>query len=328
MLRFVSALLLLLALMVPAAGTAAAQQTPIRYVPTPVEIARLLGNDRVIANEAENDGWDESSGYVVAIGADRTYDLFASARILRGEIEARRYFEDVSQVVSAENERTESRRMPDVARQLNAEEILDVKLIFVDPEYRTRQSDYVRLLRFGRVVVMLEALGDPAFDDRGMLDTERARAIDRLSELMAGRIVFYPPDAARPMSALAPFAQEWTRHGANLTLGQTGRAELFWRAYRWCHLDPTPPCDRMQGNVIDPGGGAAIAVLRVEGTTAHGVVIGSSDTDAIGLGAITISLSDHGTLEMRQGRAYLRLCGPDFYAQAPAEVQAEQPCGV
>lgn len=325
-LRSPIALLLILSVIV-SPRLVRADDTALAYIPAAAEIARLLGALDVLPNESENDGWDASRGFAVAMTETRVFDLYASARILRSETEARRYFDDVAGAVSTENERTDARKSPEVARFLNATDALDVRLIYFDPDLRSRQSDYARLIQFGRIVVLIEAIGSPEFDDRNQVDLERERALNRLSEIIAGKVAFYAPDAPKAIPALTPFAKEWGRHGMSLSLDATGHGELTWRVYRWCQEDPTPPCDRLLGNVIDPGGGAAIAFLRIDGASAHGIVIGSTDPEVVSLGPIMITLREHGTLEMQQGGEPLRFCGPDFATLAPPHVLAAAPCG-
>jgi hypothetical protein len=304
-----------------------ASQTGAVYVPAATEVSALLAPLDVIPNDSVNDGWDASAGFTVVVNAERGFDLFASARVLASEAEGRSFFDDVGGAVSTDNERTSASKSPEIARQLNADEVWEMRLIYNDPDLKARQSDYARLVRYGRVVTLIEAIGDPALDDSGKVDEVRERSINRLSELIAGKVAFYPVDPARQIPALAPFARAWSRHGMTLNLDQAGHGELTWRIYRWCQDDPAPPCDRLQNNVIDPGGGAAIAFTRVDGRTAYGVVIGSADIDTLDIGPVSLTLRDDGTAALQQGGEPMVLCGPDFTSSDSPAVQRESLCG-
>ncbi|MFN0074323.1 MAG: hypothetical protein ACKVVP_22815 [Chloroflexota bacterium] len=328
MIRFLLSLLIGVWSFIGVPGFARASQPGIIYVPTASEIARLLAPIvELIPNEAENDGWDASVGFTVLSRPDRAFQLISSARVLGSDLEGRSFLESVGSTVSNEHERTDAKQAPEVARLLNADEALEFRLIYEDPDVHARKSDYARLLRFGRVVILVEAIGDPSFDDTGRVDTERERSLNRISELIAGKVAFYPPDSIRIRPAIAPFAKDWSRHGVNLNVEPTGQGELSWRIYRWCRDDPTPPCDRIYEDVVDPGGGAAIAILRVDGFTAHGVVIGTTDADTVALGPVTMTRGDYGMLELRQVGAPIILCGPDFQTLAPPERITDHPCG-
>jgi hypothetical protein len=326
--RLLSLILLsLLALQHQALMSVSAQSEGATYVPAASEVSRLLAPMSIVTSEEVNDGWDASAGFTALVNTERGFDLFASARVLPSEAESRGFFDDVAAAVTTENERTSASKSAEVADRLSADESWEIRLIYDDPDLRARQSDYARLLRFGRVVILLESIGDPALDDLGKVDEVRESSINRLSELIAGKVAFYPVDGGRPIPALEPFATQWATHGVSLDVDTTGHGELTWRIYRWCSDDPTPPCDRLQSSEIDPGGGAAIAFTRVDGQTAHGFVIGSTDTTRTAIGPVTMTIDGNGMAQLRQIGQPSVLCGPDFARLAPHAVQDEHPCG-
>ena len=125
-----------------------------------------------------------------------------------------------------------------------------------------------------------------------------------------------------------PFAKGWGRHGFGLRIDPDGQARAGWRIYKWCHEDPTPPCDRLVGNEIRSGGGARLVFTRVEDTTAYGEVLETSDPETLAIGPVSFTLTMFGMAQLAQdGSEGIDLCGPDFARLAPKEVLEESPCG-
>ena len=137
------------------------------------------------------------------------------------------------------------------------------------------------------------------------------------------------PDAARGQPAeYEPFARTWSRHGFGLIVYADGYGIAGWRIYRWCSDDPTPPCDLIDDTgLITNGGRATIVFSHVEGDTAHGDVIESSDPGLLAPGPAALTLLPYGMALLIHGGREIELCGPDFVALAPEELRLMFPCG-
>lgn len=123
------------------------------------------------------------------------------------------------------------------------------------------------------------------------------------------------------------FAGDWGRHGFGMIIHPDGQGQASWRIYQWCDQDPTPPCDRIENNEIHSGGQATFMLRRVEGRTAYGVIIASTDPATLEVGPFVFNLMPYGMAEIDQGFFPIDLCGPMFFELAPPDLLDEQPCG-
>jgi len=135
-----------------------------------------------------------------------------------------------------------------------------------------------------------------------------------------------PPPPAAP--DFGPFAQTWGRHGFFITVAANGEATAKWRVYKWCSDDPTPPCDDMVDSQIISGGQATIVFTEVVGETARGSVIASTDEVTLSGGvSLTLQPYDMALLGSAAWDGSLTLCGPNYWQEAPEELQQQSPCG-
>lgn len=104
--------------------------------------------------------------------------------------------------------------------------------------------------------------------------------------------------------ALQSFQGEWHFDSSLLTVGSDGYATFIARAYQFCGLGVSQPCDTWQGNTIISGVREKIVLTKIEGSTAHGIITSSTDNKT--LQPVTLSLQPNDTLEFN-GRL---LCGP------------------
>lgn len=127
------------------------------------------------------------------------------------------------------------------------------------------------------------------------------------------------------------FAGRWGRHGFTLEITADGNARATWRIYSLCSDDPTPPCDAVQGDVIIPGGRAAIAFDGYDdtaGDTLYGrILISTDDTLLPPFSDLSLTLLPYGMAELDTDVGAILLCGSEFVRLAPPDLQAEAPCG-
>ena len=104
--------------------------------------------------------------------------------------------------------------------------------------------------------------------------------------------------------ALQPFQGEWHFDSSLLTVGSDGYATFIARAYQFCGSGVSQPCDSWQGNTIISGVREKIVLTKIEGSTAYGTIISSTDNKTQQRVALKLQPNDtlefHGTL----------LCGP------------------
>ena len=245
-----------------------------------------------------------------------------------GPDQAHGWVDKVMAQLKTNNEKTDVHVDTAAANNFGADELYEIRLVF-RAEDNERYSEYGRLVRIGRAVAIVETIGDPDAEDHGVVDNDRALAVSRASELVVGRIYFYPPDASKPRTDMAPFAKEWGKHGMGFSIDPTGHGEGSWRVYKWCSDDPTPPCDSVTNNTIMSGGHGAFVFHRVDGRTAYGTVVGSTDTESLPLGPLKLTVDDQGMAQLSQDGMDepTILCGPDYLKLAPPAVQAQSPCG-
>lgn len=308
-------------------GASAAQPPPpgLAYVLSAPEISLLLDGRRVESREREDQRWAASMAYTVG---DDDLELVISARVLPDSGEARRFAAEIVQLIASDREKADVRRASDdEAANLGVDELADARLLYVDEARQKRVSNYARLLRSGRAVVLLEAIGSPEADDAQAIDNDRALALVRAFDLVVGKVHFYPPDFATPRPELEPFARDWARHGFGLSVDPTGHGLASWRVYTWCSDLPAPPCDEMTNSVITGGGSAAMVFFRANGATADGIVIGTTQAPTLSLGRVTLTVDDQGMARLKQGGTDLDLCGPDFLERASEKLRATFPCG-
>jgi hypothetical protein len=137
-----------------------------------------------------------------------------------------------------------------------------------------------------------------------------------------------PQPTPTPTVDFGAFAKGWWRHGFNLDVKSSGVGEASWRTYRWCNVDPRPPCDRTEGNQIVSGGRASIVMFRVDGASAYGQVVSTNDPAVVSLGSISLTLLPYGMAQLSLGTLNsIILCGPDFALEAPPEIVRTYPCG-
>jgi hypothetical protein len=104
--------------------------------------------------------------------------------------------------------------------------------------------------------------------------------------------------------ALQPFKGEWHFDSALLTVGSNGEATFITRAYQFCKPGILPPCDAWLGNTIIPGIQEKIALTKISGKTAYGIIISSTDNKT--QRQVTLTLQPHDTLKFDG----MLLCGP------------------
>jgi hypothetical protein len=76
------------------------------------------------------------------------------------------------------------------------------------------------------------------------------------------------------------------------------------------------------------GGQATIVFTDVVGDTAHGRVTASTDEATLaGRVSLTLQPYDMAMLESEAWDGQETLCGPDFWQEAPEELQQQFPCG-
>lgn len=107
---------------------------------------------------------------------------------------------------------------------------------------------------------------------------------------------------------LAAFVGTWNFHGFGAHISPDGSGQAYWRIYKWCSSDPTPPCDGMDGNNIIDGGQATFSITTVNGTTAAAIVQRSTDPHTVPTGLITLRLQPGDHLDFNG--AWQPLCGP------------------
>lgn len=112
----------------------------------------------------------------------------------------------------------------------------------------------------------------------------------------------------------AAFVGTWQGHGTMLTMTAGGTGTASWRVYRFCSIDPTPPCDDDSGGQLRPGGRATLALTAGGGGTAQGTVTGSTDPGTLPNGPVTVTIEPGDVLAVTPGD--LRLCGPQAAAGA------------
>jgi hypothetical protein len=105
--------------------------------------------------------------------------------------------------------------------------------------------------------------------------------------------------------ALQPFKGEWHFDSSLLTVGDNGHAVFIARAYQFCGPGISQPCDAWQGNTIIPGIRKRIVLTEIDGTTAYGVIIASTDNETLQHVTLTLQLND--TLDFNG----MLLCGPN-----------------
>jgi hypothetical protein len=104
--------------------------------------------------------------------------------------------------------------------------------------------------------------------------------------------------------ALQPFKGEWHFDATLLTVGSNGEATFITRAYQFCRPGILPPCDAWLGNTIIPGIQEKIALTKINGKTAYGTIISSTDNKT--QRQVTLTLQPHDTLKFDG----MLLCGP------------------
>lgn len=313
---------LLSLLLAPTAPSEAQSPFTQAYVLTEEEVAsllnRALGGVAVQQVSANPGDWQSGAQYLF-----EGRGLLIYASVLPSAAQARTWFQQISQTIRSGNERTEDD--PGPAEEWALDELHGFRVIYL--QGGQRRSSYSIMGRLGRAVAIVEAVGSPEADDAGVTDNDRGLALVRAFDLVVGKMHYYPVDSARQVLGIAPFAKEWGRHGLSLAIDGTGHGEGTWRVYQWCSANPTPPCDDMVGNMIQPGGLGAFIFYRVQGTTAYGAVIGSTDPDSLPLGAVTLTLQPFGMAQLTSDGEPIDLCGPDFLRLAPPAVQSAGPCG-
>jgi hypothetical protein len=71
----------------------------------------------------------------------------------------------------------------------------------------------------------------------------------------------------------------------------------------------------------------SLVFYRVDGQTALGVVIGSSDPTTLHVGAVSLALGPDGLAQLKQVDHSMTLCGPEFARLAFPALKATAPCG-
>jgi hypothetical protein len=124
------------------------------------------------------------------------------------------------------------------------------------------------------------------------------------------------------------FAKDWWHHGFVMTVQANGQSSATWRVYKWCSDDPNPPCDQILENRIISGGSGTLVFDRVDGPTAFGRVVTSSDQSSFALGSeVSLTLLPYDMATLRYGLYEMTLCGPNFADLAPKSISDTLPCG-
>ena len=328
-LRLLAALLLAGLLLLPAGSpSATAQSGAAAYLPKQIELAALfeaLGTLAPTELPPPSSAFWQAAARFDFIGTE----LAVSASTYASPGEAAGAFDQVSQRLQTDNERTDLISGQAEAARHGVDQLLEVRLVYADPGSGRRVSDYARLMRVGAALALVESAGDPGYDDRGQVNPGRSLALARTAELVVGKMLWYPAGSqVRPLAGVEPFAGDWARHGFGFSLAPPdGRGEASWRIYQWCADDPTPPCDSIQNSMIEPGGRATLILHFVDGQTAHGVVVGTTQPRTLAPGPFTLTLLPYGMARLDQFGQQLELCGPDYADLAPESLRETFPCG-
>ena len=127
---------------------------------------------------------------------------------------------------------------------------------------------------------------------------------------------------------LSDFAKDWWHHGFVLSIDIDGQSNAEWRVYKFCSDDPSPPCDRIENNMIIGGGSATLVFNHVDGPTAFGRVVTSSDQLSFAPGSeVSLTLLPYDMATLRRGLNETTLCGPNYADLAPKSIFETHPCG-
>jgi len=149
------------------------------------------------------------------------------------------------------------------------------------------------------------------------------------NQLVSIPINQFPSPTVSPVPIdFSAFADNWWHHGFSIIINRDGTGEADFRIYKWCSDDPTPPCDSMEGNNIISGGKATLKLLSINGKTASGQVISSSDPSIVMVAPFTLTILKYDMLEFNQGGITRTFCGSDFSKLAPKSILDSTPCGV
>jgi len=140
-------------------------------------------------------------------------------------------------------------------------------------------------------------------------------------------VIYIPQKESNKQTDFSKFSGAWWRHGFNLVIDSKGNGIAQWRIYKWCSIDPTPPCDSDNKNIIKSGGKAQIVFSLITDGVAYGVVISSNDLKTLDKGIIQLKLKPYGMAELIQEGFESNLCGPQFIKLAPKSIQEKSPCG-
>jgi hypothetical protein len=136
-----------------------------------------------------------------------------------------------------------------------------------------------------------------------------------------------PPGPASGVLDLRGFTGGWARHGFSLQVNADGTGNANWRIYQWCSNAP-PPCDWMNGDLLEGGGSAHLVFYKADGSVALAHVVTSTDTAAMPTGStLTLGLLPYDAAQFSTGGRFVFLCGPHFADEAPPELFASYPCG-
>lgn len=141
-----------------------------------------------------------------------------------------------------------------------------------------------------------------------------------------------PATPAAAATLIAPdfgaFAKGWWHHGFVLSIDIDGQGIANWRVYKWCSDDPSPPCDRIEGDLLFSGGSATLVFSRIDGQTAIGRVTSSNDQTTFRLGSeVLLTLLPYDMASLIHNRYETILCGPDYAELAPESLRETLPCG-
>ena len=171
-----------------------------RYIPTVHEVNRALDPIGYTAETMDivYETWDAAATFQVPGDAAPIYELLLAASVLPTVDEAEEFLQEEADLLASNNESAQV-RTPYPGEVLGADDARDLRVTFVGPWTGRRISSYMRLVRVGEVIALVEATGSPEADDHGAVDNDRALIVVRLTDLVLVKVheAMGRPGAAR-----------------------------------------------------------------------------------------------------------------------------------
>lgn len=160
-----------------------------RYIPSADEVNRTLAPLGYTAEPVDIDvePWDAGAYFRVSGGPSPIYDLLLVASVLPTVEEADELFRADARLLASGTESTHA-RTPHPDETADADDARDLRFIFTGSTTGRRISTYMRLVRIGEVVILVEATGSPEADDHGAVDNDRSLAVVRLTDLILAKV--------------------------------------------------------------------------------------------------------------------------------------------